>query len=215
MILARITLSRGFTSPPSCISDTSARSRIYFIVLLLRPAEKYSPYFHIFKHFHAPISIILFNPFHVSQILPPPPTIYSASRFHQPRMSNNCSRNVLVVIVAVITFFTNASPISVRRFRLRMYIYKTGKRFKRKWWASALIATQLTPLYPITDANAIYRSGSAVKYFRFRAISIFRYLFGSVTCRNRSILITKTMRLSSKLDRKQATIKVWSLHARI
>lgn len=129
-VIARVYL------PPSCISDTSARSRIYFIVLLLRPAEKYSPYFHIFKHFHAPISIILFNPFHVSQILPPPPTIYSASRFHQwihPRMSNNCSTNVLVivvlvVIVAVIIFFTNASPISIRRFRLRMYIYIYIKR---------------------------------------------------------------------------------------
>lgn len=58
--------------PPPCISNTSARSRIYFIVLLLRPAEKYSPYFHIFKHFYAPISIILFYPFHVSQILPTP-----------------------------------------------------------------------------------------------------------------------------------------------
>lgn len=139
--------------PPPCISNTSARSRIYFIVLLLRPAEKYSPYFHIFKHFYAPISIILFYPFHVSQILPPPPrspTIYSASRFHQPRMSNNCSTNVVVVVVdtSADNLFINASPISARRFRLR--IYKTGKRFKRKWWPSALIATQLTPLYPIT-----------------------------------------------------------------
>lgn len=125
-------LSRGLT--PRRVSLIRPLD-IYFIVLLLRPAEKYSPYFHIFKHFYAPISIILFYPFHVSQILPPPPrspTIYSASRFHQPRMSNNCSTNVVVVVVdtSADNLFTNASPISARRFRLR--IYKTGKRFKRK-----------------------------------------------------------------------------------